>query len=134
MPDLEDDRGHLFPEDRLAPLPSDLAQSITVRPLVDAHMLLIFGVGSITLFLLMPQGPSLSGWEHHRLKLLVFGACSLAVAIARYAGLGPGPRTDRRALLRRAFCPVCLQAVDRRHAHGETITCSCGATWERRFM
>jgi hypothetical protein len=62
------------------------------------------------------------------------GVIVLVAAAAGYAGLIPRARAGRRALLKRGLCPVCLKPLDNHSARGETITCDCGATWERRFM
>lgn len=133
---IQDDRGNSFPKESLAPLPLELKQSITARPLADAHMLLLFGMFSlVTLYIAGPVPSSSSYTVHNRAgRFLLFGIASVVTAIARYAGVGPGRRTDRRLLLKRALCPVCLQPLDQHHAHGETIECSCGAIWERRYM
>jgi hypothetical protein len=131
---LQDDRGNSFSSPLVAPLPPDLARSITRRPLIDAHMLLVFGISALVVTSMAGPAQTMYGLRNRTGKLILFGIVSVVAALARYAGVGPGPRTDRRLLLKRALCPVCLEPLDKRQARGETITCVCGATWERRYM
>jgi hypothetical protein len=137
--DLEDDRGNRFAGDELAPLPEGLARLVARGPLTDAHILLVFGFfllifGALALAHPLPPSPPSYRRRGSPIFWMIAGAASIAGAGLRYAGLGSRPRADRRVLLKRGLCPVCLAPLDKRGASGETIACSCGAVWERRFM
>jgi hypothetical protein len=74
---------------------------------------------------------------HHRgrsLAWILTGVTFIAGAFAGYLGFGPRPPPDRRVLLKRGMCPVCTKPLDKDGARGETISCGCGAVWERRFL
>jgi hypothetical protein len=133
MPEeLTDDQGTRFTPDQQAPLTPDLRRASIRRNLVDAHFLLILGLAAAGLAPLVP--PPTPGLRDMRGRCLMAAISSLSIAGVRYAGVGPKPRSNRRNLLKRRLCPVCLQPLEGRNASGETITCSCGAMWERRYM
>jgi hypothetical protein len=131
--DLTDDLGTRFSADQQTPLTPDLRRATIRRNLVDAHFLLLAGILMLAILPSVPP-PTPGLRQYTRERCLFGGIAALLIAGARYAGLGPKPRSDRRNLLKQRACPVCLEPLDRRNARGETITCACGAVWERRFM
>jgi hypothetical protein len=132
--DLTDDLGTRFASDQQTPLPADLRRATIRRNLVDAHFLVLAGILMLAILPSIPApNPGLPR-QYTRERCLFGGIAALLIAGVRYAGIGPKPRSSRRNLLKKRLCPVCLQPLERRNASGETITCSCGAVWERRFM
>ena len=98
-------------------------------------MMMLFGILMVAIVPSVPPGipdlPQRFTKERHLLTGIINPA-SPEPATRR----GPKPRSDRRNLLKHSAhsCPVCLEPLDTHNARGETITCACGAVWERRYM
>jgi len=134
MPDMEDDQGRTFSADQLAALPPSLRQVVNRGSKTVGHMMLLVGLFLVVFGGFVLAQPAPMSFHGRPVGWIVIGIGLIAGAIANYLGLGPRPAPDRRVLLKRALCPVCLKPLDKHSAHGETIACACGAVWERRYL
>src|ERR1051325_103867 len=98
MPEIEDDHGTTFGEEQQAPLTEELQAAAMVRPLTDAHFMMVMGVLFSLVAVLMPATTAWSTWRFSRERMIVMCVVAVVGASARYLGLGPEARLDRRAL------------------------------------